>query len=56
MKHFDPKLKLNRHLEFDVWRQSGIVGIGGSDPYGLSIPLIEAGLEVRLVTRDGKLF
>jgi len=51
MKHFDPKLKLNRHLEFDVWRQSNMIGIRGSDPYGLSVPLIDAGFEVRLVTR-----
>jgi hypothetical protein len=51
MKHFDPKLKLNRHLEFDVWRQSNMIGIRGADPYGLSIPLIDAGLEVRLATR-----
>lgn len=51
MKYFHPRLKLNRHLDFDVWRQSNMIGIRGSDPYGLSVPLIDAGLEVRLVTR-----
>lgn len=50
MKHFDPKIKLSRDLEFEVWRQCNMIGIRGADPYGLSVPLIDAGLEVRLVT------
>jgi hypothetical protein len=50
MKHFDEKLKLNRQLEFEVWRQCNMIGTRGADPFGLSIPLIDAGLEVRLIT------
>jgi hypothetical protein len=51
MKHFDPKLKLNRDLEFEVWRQCNMIGTRGADPFGLAVPLIETGLEVRLITQ-----
>jgi hypothetical protein len=54
MKHFDPNVKLNRDLEFEVWRQCNMIGIRGADPYGLSVPLIDAGLEVRLITQRKK--
>jgi len=51
MKHFDPKLKLNRDIEFEVWRQCNMIGTRGADPFGLAVPLIETGLEVRLITQ-----
>jgi len=51
MKHFNPKLKLNRDLEFEVWRQCNMIGTRGADPFGLAVPLIETGLEVRLITQ-----
>jgi hypothetical protein len=51
MKHFDPKIRMDRHLEFEVWRKSNMIGIRGADPFGLAVPLIEAGFEVRLVTQ-----
>jgi hypothetical protein len=54
MKHFNPKLKLNRQLEFEIWRQCNMIGIRGADPYGLSVPLVDAGFEVRLVTQRSK--
>jgi hypothetical protein len=51
MKHFDPRLKLSRGLEFEVWRQCNMIGVKGADPFGLSVPLIDAGYDVRLVTQ-----
>jgi hypothetical protein len=51
MKNFDPKLKIDRRLEFEVWRQCNMIGTRGADPFGLSVPLLDAGYEVRLVTR-----
>ncbi len=51
MKHFNPKLQLTRQLEFEVWRQCNMIGIRGADPYGLSVPLLDAGYEVRLTTQ-----
>lgn len=54
MKHFDPKTRMTRHLEFEVWRKCNMIGIRGADPFGLAVPLIEAGLEVRLVTQRRK--
>ncbi len=52
MKHFDPRLEIGRELEFEVWRQCNMIGIKGADPYGLSVPLIDAGYEVRLITEN----
>lgn len=51
MKHFDQGLKIGRELEFEVWRQCNMIGIKGADPYGLSVPLIDAGYEVNLITQ-----
>ena len=51
MKHFEPRLEFGRPLEFEIWRQCNMIGIKGADPYGLSIPLIDAGYEVRLLTQ-----
>jgi len=51
MKHFNPALEINRQLEFEVWRQCNMIGIKGADPYGLSVPLLDAGYEVRLITQ-----
>ena len=51
MKHFQPTLEIDRALEFEVWRQCNMIGVRGADPYGLSVPLIDAGYEVRLLTQ-----
>lgn len=51
MKHFDPRLEIGRKLEFEVWRQCNMIGIRGADPYGLSVPLLDAGYDVRLITQ-----
>lgn len=54
MKHFDPNLNIGRELEFEVWRQCNMIGIKGADPYGLSVPLIDAGYEARLITQRAR--
>jgi hypothetical protein len=51
MKHFDRDLEIGRELEFEVWRQCNMIGIKGADPFGLSVPLIDAGYDVRLITQ-----
>jgi hypothetical protein len=51
LKRFDPRLRLTRSLEFEVWRQCNMVGVPGADPYGLCVPLADAGCKVRLVTQ-----
>jgi len=51
LKHFDPHLKLNRSLEFEVWRQCNMIGIRGADPFGMSVPLLNAGYRVHLATQ-----
>lgn len=50
-KFFDPRLKLNRTLEFEVWRQCNMIGVRGADPFGMSVPLLDAGHEVHLLTQ-----
>jgi predicted double-glycine peptidase len=50
-KLFNPHLKLNRTLEFEVWRQCNMIGVRGADPFGMSVPLLDAGYEVHLVTQ-----
>jgi hypothetical protein len=50
-KHFDPHLKLNRTLEFEVWRQCNMIGVRGADPFGMSVPLLDAGYEAHLATQ-----
>lgn len=54
-KLFNPHLKLNRTLEFEVWRQCNMIGVRGSDPFGMSVPLLDAGCEVHLVTRHRRM-
>jgi len=51
VKHLEPGRRIDRSLEFEVWRQCNMIGIRGADPYGLSVPLMSAGYEVRLLTQ-----
>jgi hypothetical protein len=51
LKHFDPRIALNRTLEFEVWRQCNMIGVRGADPFGMSVPLLAAGCDAHLVTR-----
>lgn len=51
MKHFEARIAANRDLEFKIWRQCNMIGIRGADPYGLSVPLLDAGYEVHLITQ-----
>jgi hypothetical protein len=37
--------------EFEVWRQCNMIGAKGADPFGMSVPLLDAGYEVHLVTQ-----
>ena len=50
-KFFNAHVKLNRTLEFEVWRQCNMIGVRGADPFGMSVPLLDAGYEVHLVTQ-----
>jgi hypothetical protein len=50
-KLFNPLVKLNRTLEFEVWRQCNMIGVRGADPFGMSVPLLNAGYEVHLITQ-----
>ena len=50
-KFFNARLKLNRTLEFEVWRQCNMIGVKGADPFGMSVPLLDAGYEVHLLTQ-----
>lgn len=55
LKFFDPHLKLNRSLEFEIWRQCTMIGVRGADPFGMSVPLLDAGYEVYVVSQCRKM-
>jgi hypothetical protein len=50
-KFLDPHLQINRTMEFEVWRQCNMIGVRGADPFGMSVPLLDAGYEVHMVTQ-----
>lgn len=51
MKYFKPKLKLDRNLEFDIWRESYGIGIPGCMPQGLAYSALLRNLHVTLVCK-----
>lgn len=44
----DP-FELARVNEFKVWRRCCLVGIGGTDAFGFALPLMDRGLDVRVI-------
>lgn len=44
----DP-FELARVAEFEVWRRTTLVGTGGTDAFGLSLPFLDRGFEVRII-------
>ena len=54
-KFFSPQLKLSRTLEFEVWRQCNMIGVRCADPFGICVPLLDAGYEVHLVTQHRRM-
>jgi len=44
----DP-FELARVNEFKVWRRCCLIGIGGTDAFGFALPLLDRGLDVRIV-------
>lgn len=54
LKYFDPGLKINRSLEFEVWRQCNMIGVKGADPFGLSVPLLDHDYNLYLLTQARK--
>jgi hypothetical protein len=43
----DP-FELARVHEFKVWRRCCLIGIGGTDAFGFSLPLLDRGLDVKI--------
>lgn len=41
--------ELARVAEFEVWRRTTLVGTGGTDAFGLALPFIDRGFEVRIL-------
>lgn len=44
----DP-FELARVAEFEVWRRTNLVGTGGTDAFGLALPFLDRGFQVRIV-------
>lgn len=47
----DP-FELARVHEFEVWRRCCLIGMGGTDAFGLARPLADRGLEVRILNEQ----
>lgn len=43
----DP-FELSRVAEFEVWRRTCLIGLGGTDAFGLSLPYLDRGFELRI--------
>lgn len=50
LSHFesDPFVLCRVH-EFRIWRRTSLVGLGGTDAFGLALPYIDRGYEVRVI-------
>ena len=55
-KFLDPRLRLGRALEYDIWRSCNMIGVRGADPFGLAVPFADRGHEVRVVTERVQTF
>ncbi len=55
LKYFNPKTKLSRKLEFEIWRESYGIGIPGCMPQGLAYSASKRGLKAAIVCRKNKL-
>ncbi len=51
LKYFDKKLAANRQLEYELWRDTNIIGIPGCDMFGLAIPFLRRKFQVTGLTR-----
>jgi hypothetical protein len=51
LKHFIPSIPATKAKEFEIWRDTNMIGVGGADPFGLSVPLLRAGLEADVITQ-----
>lgn len=44
----DP-FELSRMAEFEVWRRTTLIGAGGTDAFGLALPFLDRGFEVKIL-------
>ncbi len=56
LRHFIPSTPATKSKEFEIWRDTNMIGIGGADPFGLSVPLLKAGLQVTVITQRVETF
>ena len=52
MKFFKPAMKLNRELEFDIWREANLVESYGTSKEGLALAAARRGFDVYTVGRN----
>ena len=55
LKYFKPKIKLNKKLEFQIWRESFGIGIPGCMPQGLAYSALIRGLKAEIICKKEKL-
>lgn len=47
LAYFDRTLPKDRRTEFGLWRETNLIAVRGTDPYGLAIPFLRRGYRVR---------
>lgn len=51
LKYFNPSGRMEKSLEYDLWRECNMIGIRGADPFGLSVPLLKRGYNVTIISK-----
>jgi len=56
LAHFDPSIPMDRRTELELWRETNLIAVRGTDPYGLAIPFLRRGYRVRGIIEPGLRF
>lgn len=50
MKYFEPRIKLDKELEMDIWREANMLESYGASRYGLAFSAVRRGFRARIYT------
>jgi len=56
LKYFNPKTKVSRNLELEIWRETNLIGTKGASIYGLSLFLLKRGLKTTAMHKKSAIF
>jgi predicted double-glycine peptidase len=56
LKFLEPKIRLSRELEFDIWRKSNLVSIKATTPSGLASACLKRGFKTKIICKKEGIF